>query len=210
MRPNILDVGRIYGTMMEEVKARTETVFEFANGLREPLDGRHHRHNIFIFEGLYLHLRKICELLALSSLLIHNCDDLERPIGKMDEIAADKLINLVSKFNPDGFPRPVSIGSVDQQRETIHLRDDEFVFTGADLRTLYHTCGEILHVGRLRDILNEKQRNLDQIWVIQWCEKLIKGLGTHAIGFPDGERFLFVVMQTPDIPNVICRLLTRE
>lgn len=210
MRPSIQDVGRIYGTLMEEVKARTETVFEFANSLTEPQNEQQQRHNIFVFEGIYLHLRKICELLALASLLVHNCEDLEKPIGKMDEIAADKLINLVAKFNPNGFPKPVSIGLVDEQREVLHLRDDEYVFTGTDLRDLYHKCGEILHVGRLRDILTEKQRILDQAWVTEWCTKLIKGLGTHAIGFPDGERFLFVVMQTPDHPNVICRLLTRE
>ena len=195
---------------MEEVKARTETVFEFSNQLKLAQSGKEFRHNIFIFEGLYLHLRKICELLALSALLIHNCDDLENPIGRMDEYAADKLINIVSRINPNGFPKPASVGAVDEQSETIYLRDDDYVFNGDELNLLYRKCGGLMHIGSLRSVLEYKQRELNQDFIIQWCHRLIKGLGTHAIGFPDGERFLFVVMETPDDPNVICRLLTKQ
>lgn len=210
MRPSIIEIGRIYCQFMEEIKARTETVFEFANGLRDMNDERVHRHNIFIFEGLYLHLRKICELLAISALLIHNCDDLENPIGKMDEYAADKLINMVEKINVNGFPKPVSTGSINEEDKTIFLSDAAYIFNGDDLKSLYRICGDIMRVGHLKDILRYKQRELIKDFVIQWCHKLIQGLGTHAIGFPDGERYLFVVMQTPDFPNVTCRLLTKE
>lgn len=210
MRPSVIEIGRVYCQLMEEVKARTETVFEIATSLKNAQDEKTHRHNIFMFEGLYLHLRKICELLSISALLIHNCDDLESPIGKMDEYAADKLINMVEKINENGFPKPVAIGSIIEQTQTIYLSDAEYIFDGADLKSLYRTCGDIMHIGHLKDILRYKQRELNQDFVIQWCHKLIQGLKTHAIGFPDGERYLFVVMQTPDIPNVTCRLLTKQ
>ena len=210
MRPSVRAIGKMYCQLMEEVKARTETVFEFANDLKNTESEKQFRHNIFIFEGLYLHLRKICELLALSALLLHNCDDLDDPVGKMDEYAADKLINLVSKINPDGFPRPVSVGSIIEQTETIYLRDDNYIFDGNDLKSLYRGCGDLMHVGTLTDILKFRQREVNQDFILSWCDKLIKGLGTHAIGFPDGKRFLFVVMATPDNSRVTCRLLTRE
>ena len=210
MRPTVIEIGRIYCQLMEEVKARTETVYELANDLKQTETEKEFRHNIFVFEGLYLQLRKICELLALSALLIHNCDDLESPIGKMDEYAADKLINIVSKINLDGFPKPVSVGQTDEENETIYLRDDDYIFDGSDLKTLYRQCGDLMHIGTLSEILRVKQREVNQDFIIEWSLKIIKGLGTHAIGFPDGKRYLFVVMATPDDSKVTCRLLTKE
>lgn len=208
--PSVEAVGKIYCQLMEEVKARTETVFELASALKEATDDKSNRHNIFVFEGLYLHLRKICELLALSTLAVHNCRDLKNPIGKLNDYAADKLIKAVAKMNPNGFPKPVSVGATDDETKTIFLRDDNFIFDGGDLNELYRICGDLMHVGTLKDVLREKKRELNQDFIIRWCNKLIQGLGTHAIGFPDGERFLFVVMEAPEIPMVTCRLLTRE
>lgn len=201
------DVGPIYCAIMEELKARVDTIAEVASGIRPPTSAQHHRHNVFIFEGLYLQLRKVCELLALSLLLVHHMADEIWAKKLAKEWRSDRLLDEVAALNPIGFPKPIS-PSEWKSGSSERISEWPQVFTAAELKNLYSECGDRMHVGSLRNILRNRTRELNQTLIRDWVSKLQGGLSNHMIVLPQLDRSLLVRMQDPETKQVSCIFAT--
>lgn len=201
------DVGPTYCAILEELKARVDTIAEVVSAIRSPTSAQHHRHNVFLFEGLYLQLRKVCELLSLSLLLVHHITDKAWAKTLIKEWRSDRLLDEVSKINPIGFPRPISPSDWRSgSNET--LAEFPPVFTATDLKSLYVECGDRLHVGSLRNVLRNRTLELNQTLIREWVTKIQVGLSSHMIVLPHICRSLLVRMEDPETKQVSCTFAT--
>ncbi|MWV27064.1 hypothetical protein [Aurantiacibacter rhizosphaerae] len=189
---------------MEELKARVNTIDEIVGGIRRPKDAKDERHNHFLFEGLYLHLRKVCELIALSMLLVHRMDGSANAGRLLKEWRADRLIDELTRMNPIGFPK--RIDRVDALPGTTHeVNENPPLFTAKEIKALYHRCGDLMHVGSLRSVLNNRIRELNQFEVQEWVAKFKTGLANHMIVIPSTKMSLIVVMEDTQTKRVSCQ-----
>jgi hypothetical protein len=148
---------------------------------------------LFIFEYFALQLRMSCVLLALACLVAHG--DIKETKSKELQKAwkPDFIISALDELREDFFPVPfvpvVSPG---------HLHLEDFpsnipVLHKDDVKVLYGYCGDILHKGSLRDLLQQRspQRLFDD--VLQWTQKFLNLLNNHrTLRF--GRDFTFVTM----------------
>jgi hypothetical protein len=201
------EVGTGYCALMEELKARVDTVVEFVHNVSEHQSVSQLRHNTFVFEGLYLQLRKICELISLGVLLVHHVQRESWSKKIMKEWHPDVLLSEVTKLNPEAFPKPIvpTEWTPSSAKQVAALQP---VFTGEELSQLYWQCGDRMHVGSLKSILAGKTRKLDQAFVKEWAAKFRSGLGNHMIVMPDKGRGLLVRMAAPDTNHVQCTFAT--
>ncbi len=198
------EVGPLYCAIMEELKARVQTMGEIAHGIRRPTSSAHHRHNVFFFEGLYLQLRKVCELLAIAVLTAQTLDERFQKANLLAEYRADKLFKAVSRINPVCFPRPIQGGNW-KPGATQLVWEHPPVFTAKDITSLYNTCDERMHAGKLRDFLRGRKTDLRQDLVKEWVEKLMTGLANHIIALPEAGRSMIVQMVDSENGQVNCR-----
>lgn len=201
------EVGPLYCDLMEELKARVQTLQEVVGGISEPTNEQHHRHNVFILEGLYLHLRKCCEILACAMLVAQAVDERFRSSALYKQYRADKLLEKVSRLNPLSFPRPVGPGNWTAGEVQI-VAEYPPIFTARELKELYFACDERLHWGRLGEILSGKKRELRRDAIEMWVDKLITGLLNHKIDLPSRGRSMLVQMNDPETGRVCCRFAT--
>ena len=192
---------------MEELKSRVDTIAEFSQIILPPQNSQQERHNYFYFEGIYLHLRKVCELIALSMLLVHRMDGSPTAAKLLKEWKADALIDEVAKLNPIGFPKRIQApeaapGSVETVKEY------PSVFSGADIKSLYYECGDKMHIGSLKNVLRNHTRELNLPVIQKWVERFQLGLANHMIVMPSVRRSIIVTMEDPKTKSVSCQFAT--
>lgn len=201
------EIGSLYCDVMEELKARVSTVSEIAHGVGHPTSETHLRWNVFYLEGLYLQLRKCCELLAVGLLISQSVEERLRSKSLFGVYRADKILNRLEAINPLCFPRPVGPGDW-KAGETQLVAEYPPIFTAKELRELYYFCDNLLHWGKLTDLLGGKQRELRQDFVQEWAIKLLDGLRNHKIDLPRKGRSLLVQMTDPETGHVCSRFAT--
>ena len=202
------EIGTLYCDLMEELKARVQTVSEVVAGVGYHNSEQHLRHNVFILEGLYLQLRKCCELLATSLLITQaNSDHHASLKNSFGEYRADKLLSRIEKINPKSFPRPVGPGDWVAGKTQL-VSEYPPVFTAIELKTLYFKCDVRLHWGTLNKLLGGKVTELRQDFIEDWVSKLLDGLRNHVIDLPQRGRSMLVQMTDPETGRVCSRFAT--
>jgi hypothetical protein len=196
------DIGTGYIAFMSELKARVDTIVEVVFSINPPSDERELRHNYFLFEGLYLQLRKVCEIIALSMLLVHRMDGTLSAMKLLQEYNAGRLINEITRLNPIGFPRSISEfdGKTDTEEAILELAP---VFTAEDIRKLYHQCGDRLHMGSLHQLLSGRTRDLNQDVIKGWAGRFRQGLSNHMVVIPNRRRSFLVTMEERGTGRVV-------
>jgi hypothetical protein len=163
-----------YRAMMIEVKGRTHLIRNFAashpGALPIPA----------LTEFLYLHLRKILELVAMGSLLAN-----AKSFGLAEEKLkrywnAKDLLSDLEVLNPKFYPHPII------QKPSVHPgvlmdwldRGDDFL-TKDKFITLYEKCGGVLHAR------NPFRPDPDYLALIlevpKWCTWIVNLLNAHTI-----------------------------
>jgi len=112
----------------------------------------------------FLELRMICELIAFGCLIAHGDIKATRSGKFTGKYQADFFVKALSNLHPDFYPKPMfpvpGQEPIPTQVGAILLspapRTSGFL-TKSDLTTLYHACGERMHRGYLRDILDRKR-----------------------------------------------------
>ena len=198
------EIGPLYCEVMEELKARVQTLHEVVEGVQNPKSAQHLRHNVFIMEGMYLQLRKCCEILAVGMLVAQSFDERARSKKLLGEYRADKLIERLRNINPLSFPRPVGPGEW-MAGEVQLVSEFPPVFDARDIKDLYYECDNRLHWGRLEALLARKLTELRQDDIRIWVRKFMDGLSNHKIDLPQRGRSMLVQMADPETGRVCCR-----
>ena len=201
------EIATLYCDLMEELKARVSTISEVVWGIMPAETEQHLRHNVFVLEGLYLQLRKCCELLAASVVVSQANDARVRVRSLFGEYRADKMLDRLANISPSRFPRPVGHGEW-VAGEIGLVSEYPPVFTEGELRELYYICDERMHWGRISELQKGKVRELRQDAIQGWVTKLLNGLQNHIIALPQTGRSMLVQMTDPETGRVCTRFAT--
>lgn len=178
-----MDAASLYSSIMEEAKFRAlsiNTVTGSAVGLPVPL----------LREYGFLQLRMLCELVALGCLVAHGDIAGTKASVLQDEYKAGVIIKRLEKLHPNFYPSPRNpIFSPGH----LHLADyDREFLTKNELLKLYGKCGDVLHRGSLRNLLDPKNQPPADFRDIQdWGQKILNLLSVHLISRIGGN-FHFV------------------
>jgi len=184
-----LDAARVYASIMEEAKFRAlsiNTLTGTQTALPIPL----------MREFCFLQLRMLCELIALGCLVAHG--DIQETKELRKSYHAGDIVKRLEKLHSNFYPVPrkpvFSPGHV-------HMEDyDHNFLTKDDLLRLYGRCGDLLHKGSLRNLLNpQKPPPSDYQDIQQWGQSTLNLLSFHTIT-RIGKAFHFVVAL--DAPQV--------
>jgi hypothetical protein len=174
-----------YRGMMIEVKARTYLIRNFAAAHPGvlPLPA--------LAEFLYLHLRKLLELVAMGSLLAN-----AKSFGLAEEKLkkywnAKDLLSDLSAINPNFYPRPIIQKESSEpgvrmewlDRDADYLTKDRFI-------TLYDKCGGVLHARN--PYRTEPDYASLIVEVPKWTTWIVNLLNAHTISLHgDPNLYLF-------------------
>jgi hypothetical protein len=177
----------LYGDLMEEVKARFHTINHAANG-RTGMGAP------FVRELLYLQLRFLCELVALSCLVAHG--DIAalqaHKIGR--SYSADEILNKMERLRPHFYPIAVPETSVTQlsaggRNHDLRLVDPSPLPKEA-LIALYGATHRHLHRGSLKKLLTASaplDLTINVPEIISRAQKFSDLLAHHAIAVSEHE-----------------------
>jgi len=162
-------------------------------------------------EFAFLQLRFVCELIALAVLAAHSPFGLNRRL--MKSWNARKTFETLAQINPQCFPRPVKVLRVDEiedGRNRHHHIDisDAGALKREDLQRIYDHCGETLHRGILKHVVEGPGRVYDLDQVDKWCIEIGALLSHHALLILDRGLVLITVLSTE--PNGDVQVVTTQ
>ena len=194
-----LDAANVYTSIMEEAKFRALSINTFTGSQSAfPI--------ALLREFCFLQLRMLCELIALGCLVAHgDIEETKAPTLQKAHNAGD-ILKRLELLHPNFYPVPRNTvfgpGSV-------HLADyDREFLTKDDLMTLYGKCGDVLHRGSLRRLLNPKNQLPPDFQDIQgWGQKILNLLSVHTIQRIGGNFLFLTVLEAPQVGgNVLVSL----
>jgi hypothetical protein len=176
-----LDAANTYTSIMEEAKFRALSINTIA-GAQSALPVA------LLREFCFLQLRMLCELIALGCLIAHG--DIEETKALQNSYHAGDIVKRLEKLHPNFYPvprKPIFNPS------HVHMADyDGNFLTKIELLRLYGICGNVLHKGKLRNLLNPQQLPASDYQDIQrWGQNILNLLSFHTISRIGGS-FHFV------------------
>ncbi|CAH0339618.1 hypothetical protein [Rhizobium sp. CECT 9324] len=187
--------GPLYVQLMEEVKVRLTSITALTQdqrGIASPL----------VREFCFLQLRMLCELIALGC-LVANGDILARSARDLGtKYKPKEMFDAVEKLHPRFYPSP----RTPTRTETgWHFNDYNHHFLSREeLVSLWGRCGDILHKGGLKKIINRKppiQRSFQD--VSSWVLKIQGLLNVHQIEHVGHNSGLIIYMNFGDENGVV-------
>lgn len=171
---------KIYLQQMEEIKNRVSFARSFLNSEMSPED------ELFGYEIVCVHLRKILELIAFSTLAA-NKEEYSRVHDDFSKKwNAKKLLRTIEKINPDFYPKPVKFLHTDSKEvKVLDYIKDGFLHRD-DWLKLYDLCSTVLHVWNPYD---EKERHINfEKSVTEWVQRIQNLLGLHYVQLLEGQK----------------------
>lgn len=186
----------IYQGMMHEVKVRLEAALAMIGkfGGAETSGG-----DFITAEFCFLQTRMICEIMALSSLVVHEPHLESKRLLK--QYAADGIFKGLWSVNNDSFPRAIIQKTISPTRHHFDFHDPQ-PFTARDLKQCYTSCGNVLHRGQAEKLLAGEIRNYDIVAVQEWLTAIKSLLETHLI-LLNGKEAVVVMMNGNDAGDVV-------
>jgi hypothetical protein len=185
---------RLYADLMEEVKARFQTINQAANGhtgMGAP----------FVREFLYLQLRFLCELVALACLVAHG--DIAalqaHKIGR--SYSADEILDKMERLRPHFYPIPVreiSVRQIGAQKRHDLEGINPSPLPKDALIKMYGAAHKHLHRGSLRKLLSASaplDLTINVPEIVSQAQKISDLLGHHLMAL--NERELIICLLAP-------------
>jgi len=177
-----------YASLMEEIKKRYSAALHV---LQKKVTTGYLQTDV---EFVSLQLRKILELIALSSLVANK----EEYALIRDKFATDwnsvGIIKLVKKINPDYYPQPVRqmIDEATKKVTSLYRVEDGYL-TEDDFLLAFNYTSDLLHAknpfsGATTDSVNHFQQ------MSEYLGKVVKLLNCHTIQLPKQDEQIWVVM----------------
>ncbi len=187
---------------MEEIKRRTEVIRAFLTGRANAVYKQANA------ESICLQLRKILELIALSS-LVANKDEYSKNRKKFTtDWHAKRILADIERVNPQFYPEPTrqiidtDTGKVKKVEKVI----DGFL-TRKEFEDIYDSCGAILHAdnpfGETKDIDNFLKA------VPKYIDRIIQLLNHHQIQLTEDGLQFWVLMNSKTDGRVQVTLFQR-
>lgn len=179
----------LYAEAMEEIKFRTE---QARAALKKEISFA--RPDIRT-EFVCLQIRKILELIAFSSLLANKEKYAEAYTDYANHWKAVKILEKISKINPEFYPRPTEIkkekGVINLNSKKALEDGEDTALTIAEFEKLFDECGIYLHVP---EPFKAKPEKILSFAPDQWIKKIVLLLQNHTIYLVDDNRKWFVRM----------------
>lgn len=178
-----------YLPLMHELATRIDLV-------AHACDGKLNLTPPYAREYTYLQFRRMCELIALGSLLLHGDLPSTQTQSARKEWNAEKIMRILHKSHPHSFPQSV-IREKTSTGWNIKANSKPNALTLDEFKKLYSECGEVLHRGTIRsleeagDITNEDYQK-----VIDWQRKIVDLMNEHLIGRATGNSFYIISLRT--------------
>jgi hypothetical protein len=178
---------KIYLPLMHELAIRTDLVAQACEGklnLTPP----------YAREYAYLQFRRMCELIALGCLQLH--DDLPLPKSAKKEWHADDIMTLLHRNHPHSFPQAI-IREQTPEGWNIKANSKPNALTREEFKKLYNECGAVLHRGTIRSLeANDNFNEADYHKVNEWQGKIVDLMSEHLIGRSNGTGYYVVSLRT--------------
>jgi hypothetical protein len=175
-----------YCELMAEIKMREHAIslMTKSNGLLAQM----------VYESCYLQLRMMCELIAISCLVVHGDIPATKTKKMKKTWQADQIMSRLSEIHADFYPRPVKADESDKFK----IGDVKAGYLSKrDLVVLYGKCGDRLHRGTIKDVRHRiSQQNASFSQIQQWRSKIINLLQHHWIKLHDSEDQIGVQMNS--------------
>ncbi|WP_141687872.1 hypothetical protein [Stappia indica] len=193
----------IYISLMNEIKIRLKY-------LEDSLDGKYGKNIQITRENCFLQLRFVCELIALGCLVAHENTVGAKRLRKRWQ--ANEIISELNKLHPEFYPQPIDLrrdenkNFVAQILENDHLKKEE-------IGILYGRCGDVLHRGKLKNLLkNKNYTNNRDIFrdIFEWHQKIVKLMNVHYISHSDGSTGWVVKMTNDPTTGSPAILITKR
>lgn len=177
-----------YCALLEEIKRRHDII-------GRTLDGEYAMDLRTAEELCFFHLRMICELIAVSCLVVHG-DIQEARTGKLKSAyQADMIIRALGKLHSDFYPRPgKQVIHPDGSIEVLNVESG--FLTKEELIKLYHRCGDVLHIGALDELNMKWNREVNIEAVRDWYQKIVVLLDHHQITLVRRNTEIWAMMNT--------------
>lgn len=189
-----------YSRLMKEVRRRHDVVHRVLRN-EVTADPRS------LEEFCYVHLRMICELIAIGCLILHG-DVKETKNGKFtNAYQADVIVKMLGKLHEDFYPKPGNKVLSNGFLNHVDIHVD--CLTQNDLAKLYHKAGEILHIGNIKKLPVNWTRTPDFDAINIWMGKVLALLSSHRIVLIDRQNEVWVEMNSAIDGEVHVDLMTR-
>ena len=186
---------QLYTRLMEQIKIRLAAVsseLRLASADRDTFEG------IVRAESACVQLRKTTELLALAVVVAHNEHELFRSKKFVSEWNADAIFAALNKLNKESFPVRFTIDGVTNDGYANAIIEDEGFLTREGLCKIYHDCGQLLHIGKLRAVITTT-KIIDLGEIQRWRKEIMQLLNNHIVFLPDREKIMYVsIAKAPD------------
>lgn len=194
-------IGSIYAAMMQEVVVRLNSTLESLNEAKADWG---HVDNWKNAEFCYLQIRKSCEYAALAVLVAHELYEDTSAAKLAKEWHAGDIFSKLIELNPYAFPVPMTV-QIDHNGPGQHyVEPAETVLEAKELQAIYGKCGDRLHVGSLKRILDGRLAGFDFNEIAHWRNQLVTTLNNHMVRLPHIGSILLVVLKDQNDGLVHC------
>jgi hypothetical protein len=194
-------IGAIYAAMMQEIVTRLDACLI---SLDEERTNPAHPDNWKNAEFCYLQIRKCCEYTAFGVLLAHELYKDTSAAKLAKKYHAGEIFSALLKLNPYAFPKPMVV-QIDRDGPGNHHVDPGLLtLEAAELQVMYGQCGDRLHAGSLKKIMDGRLAALDFHEIRTWRNQLVSTLNNHMVMLPHIGSILLVVLKDKNDGQVHC------
>lgn len=178
----------LYCKVMTEIKKRIGTVESFLK--HQKTTG----YKMTDLEFLCLQIRKILELISLSSLIANQEEFDKQAIKYSKYYHASRILQDIESINPGYYPQPIEEKSIIYNGKMIreHVNLSEGYLTKEEFIKVYEKCGKMAHAE------NPFGSSIDVKYYTEniplWYGKIIKLLNSHSIKLLNDENLYVVHM----------------
>lgn len=182
--PNI----NLYCAVMEDIKRRTAVVWSFLNGKSLTI------YKATTIESACLQIRKILELIALSSLVANNAEFAAQNEKFAKVWNARLILNDLERLNPQFYPKPIREvpGTTPGVKNNLQDITDGFL-TKDEFLKIYEKCGGIMHSDNPYGGKTDYHYYDESI--PKWMEKIRILLNTHTIHLINDDNMYLIHMK---------------
>lgn len=169
---------QMYANLMGELKERCEFI------VRTSKDSGG---DVFRYEVCQLQVRKICEIVALACLCVHDEVEELRTKTAQKEWNPERIMRRMEALNPKFFPEPIHAEEAAEGKTTVYRLRDNYI-NKDELLQYWFRSGENLHRGDLHRLSTRFHPIIDFDYVVDFVDKLKNFLSPyHRISLRDDE-----------------------
>lgn len=193
------EIESVYTNLMGDTKWRLFNLdgWLLSLGMPMPDDERHS-----MSELCFLNFRRICENIAIATLVAHNKLPEATTKTFRDEWNLAPLFKSLYSLNRDCFPVKLREREPsDNEPAGYEMLLDSYL-SSDKIKEIYGRSCDMLHAGNLRSLLKGKDWSFDVSEMQKWLDGLFDHLRCHAVILPRFEYVLICVLHTRERGDV--------